>query len=156
MKKILAYTVLFAASAGLVTGCSTNTQSQNTGVGAVGGAVVGGVAAGVLGGNPVAVGVSAIAGALIGGYIGHSMDHSDVSNMNNAMNNNATNMPSTWTNPKTGVTYHLTPTSDMMTYKGNNSCRKYVATATMQGEKHKTKHGIACRQSDGSWMMMKR
>lgn len=156
MKKILACMVLVTASAGLVTSCSTNTQAQNTGVGAVSGAVVGGVASGVLGGNPVAIGVSAIAGALIGGYIGHSMDHSDTTAMNNTMTNNATNMPSTWTNPKTGTVYRITPTSDLMTYNGNSACRKYVASGTTSKGKKHTTHGIACRQADGSWIMMKK
>lgn len=153
MKKLLACLVVCSASAGLVTGCSTNTQSQNTGMGAVGGAVVGGVASGLLHGNPVAIGVSAIAGALIGGYIGHSMDSADRANASTAMAN-ATNMPSHWTNPKTGITYHITPTSGLMTVNGNKYCRTYVATAVVKGKKH-VNHGTACQQSNGSWMMMK-
>lgn len=155
MKKLLSCVAVFTASAGLITGCSTNTQGQNTGIGAVSGAVVGGVASGLLGGNAVAIGLSAIGGALIGGYIGHSVDHSDATNINNTLSTNATNMPSHWTNPKTGVVYRITPTSDVMTYKGNSYCRNYTATAVSHSKKH-TNYGTACRQADGSWVLMKR
>lgn len=42
MNKLLINAAVLTASISLITGCSTNTQSQNTGIGAVGGAVVGG------------------------------------------------------------------------------------------------------------------
>lgn len=154
MKKIMTGIVVAALSTSLITGCSSNTQAENTGIGAVSGAAVGGVASGLLGGNPVAIGVSAVAGALIGGYIGHSMDSTDKSSMNTAMTGNATNMPSTWTNPKTGIVYNITPTSDMMTVNGNPNCRTYKASAIVKGKKHYSR-GTACRQSDGSWVMTK-
>lgn len=155
MKKILACMVIVTASASLMTGCSsTNTQSQNTALGAAGGAVVGGVASGVLGGNPVAIGVSAIAGALVGGYIGHNMDSSDSTSFSNTLLSNKKNMPTHWTNPKTGVVYDVTPTSDRMTINGNPNCRNYKATATIHGKKH-TRYGTACLQSDGTWVKVK-
>ena len=138
-------------SIGLVA-CSTNTQKENTGIGAVTGAVVGGLAGSAFGGGTgkvVAVGVGAVAGALIGGYIGHSMDSTDSVKMNSAMNN-PTNQTTHWKNKKTGARYSMTPTSNRMTVNGNPNCRKYHSTAVINGEKHRV-YGVACLQSDGTW-----
>jgi surface antigen len=154
MKKVLTYfTVLFSASLVMLTGCSSNTQNQNTTLGAVTGAVVGGVAGSAFGGGTgraVAVGVGAVAGALLGGYVGHSMDSSDNSNMCNTMSNNPTNHSSSWKNKKSGARYTMKPTSNVFTYNGNSTCRKYQATAVVNGEKQTT-DGVACKQSNGSW-----
>lgn len=158
MKAILAKGIILLASVfsvGLV-GCSSNTQSENTGIGAVTGAVAGGLAGSLIGGGAgkvVAVGVGAVAGALLGGYIGHNMDSSDHGRMNNAMNNNPTNKSTTWTNSQTGTRYTVAPTSSMMTVNGNPNCRRYYTTAIIGGKKQKIS-GIACRQSDGSWRAM--
>lgn len=158
MKALFAKGIIFMFSAfcvGLV-GCSTNTQSQNTGIGAVTGAVAGGLAGSLVGGGAgkvVAVGVGAVAGALLGGYIGHSMDSSDNNHLNNAMNNNPTNKSTTWTNKQTGARYTIAPTSNMMTVNGNPNCRRYYSTAIINGKKQKLS-GVACRQADGSWHAM--
>lgn len=153
MKTMLAKAMIMLASAlsvGLV-GCSTNTQSENTGIGAVTGAVAGGLAGSLIGGGTgkvVAVAAGAVAGALLGGYIGHSMDSSDTSRMNSAMNNNPTNKATTWTNGN--AKYTVAPTSNTMTVNGNPNCRRYYTTAIIDGKKQKMS-GIACRQSDGNW-----
>jgi surface antigen len=136
-----------------ITGCSTNTQGQNTAVGAVGGAVVGGLAGSAVGGG-AAVAVGAVAGALLGGFIGHSMDSTDKPHMYSAMDN-PTNTPTTWKNQKSGAVYTVTPTSGMMAVDGNKNCRKYVTTVTKASGKTKRTHGIACKQADGSWMALR-
>lgn len=139
-------------SVGLV-GCSTNTQSENTGIGAVSGAVLGGLAGSLIGGGTgkvLAVGVGAIAGGVLGGYIGHSMESSDTQRVNDAMENNPTNQATTWTNQKTGTRYTVAPTSNKMTINGNPNCRRYYTTAVIDGRKQKVS-GIACQQDDGSW-----
>lgn len=144
--------LLSMVSVGLV-GCSTNTQSENTGIGAVTGAVAGGLAGSLIGGGTgqvVAIGVGAVAGALLGGYIGHSMDSSDKEKMNTAMTNNPTNKATTWKNSKTGTKYTVAPTSSKMTVNGNANCRRYYTTAMINGEKKKVS-GIACQQADGTW-----
>ncbi len=136
----------------LIASCSTNTQKENTGVGAVTGAVIGGLAGSAIGqgtGQVVAIGVGAVAGALLGGYIGKSMDSSDKANSYQAMNN-PTNHPGYWKNTKTGAVYKVTPISGMMTINGNPNCRKYIAKSTMHGKKQTTRN-IACRQADGTW-----
>lgn len=155
MKTMLAKGLIIsvtALSVGLV-GCSTNTQQENTGIGAVTGAVAGGVAGGLLGGGTGGVVAGAVVGGLLGGLIGHSVDSSDNNKLNSAMNNNPTNKSTTWTNSKTGARYTIAPTSNMMTVNGNPNCRRYYSTAVMNGKKQKVS-GIACRQSDGNWQVV--
>ena len=79
MKRIFTQLLIFVLGFSLVA-CSSNTQNENTGIGAVTGAVLGGLAGSAIGqgtGKVVAVGAGIVAGALLGGYIGHSMDSSD-------------------------------------------------------------------------------
>ncbi len=153
MRKLLIKFVLLLTSVSLVVACSSNTQRENTGVGAVTGAVVGGLAGSAIGagtGQAVAIGAGIVAGALIGGYVGHSMDSVDTARVNSAMDN-PTNKTSTWKNHKTGATYSVEPTSKRMTVNGNPNCRKFHTMATMNGKRTQQVHGVACLQSDGTW-----
>jgi surface antigen len=148
--------LLMSISIFVLTACSTNTQKENTTIGAVSGAVVGGLAASAIGGGAgkvVAIGVGAIAGALLGGYIGHSMDSSDTSHMTTAMDN-PTNQATTWRNKKTGSEYTVRPTSDVMSYKGNNYCRRFYTSAIIEGKTQRV-HGVACKQANGTWTTVK-
>lgn len=155
MNKLSATTLALALTCVGIAGCSTNTQGQNTGLGAVTGGVVGGVAGAALGGGAVGVAAGAIAGAVIGGFIGHNMDYTDQSRMNSALNDNRRDQATTWTNSKTGTTYRFVPTSRYMMVNGNPNCRKYYAVAKMSnGHKHKV-YGVACRQADGTWQSVK-
>jgi surface antigen len=153
MKKVLINLAIATTTVSLaLTGCSKNTQNENTATGAVTGGVLGGLAGSLVGGGTgraVAIGVGIVGGALIGGYIGHNMDSTDHANMNKSMDNR-TNEATTWKNEKTGATYTVIPTSKYMTVNGNPNCRKFVTIANING-KDKKVHGIACRQSDGSW-----
>ncbi len=149
MKRTLINLTLLA-TIGLV-GCSTNTRNENTALGAVTGAAVGGVGVGVLGGNPVAIGAGIVGGALIGGFIGHSMDSTDYTTSYSAMQNNASNKTTSWTNSKTGVTYTMTPTSGLYTVNGNPNCRDFHFTATTKNGKMRSHNGTACLMQDGNW-----
>ncbi len=156
--KISIISVLIAISVSMLalTGCSSNTQQENTTVGAVTGAVAGGVAGTFFGagtGRAVAVGIGAVAGALFGGWVGHEMDHSDNSSTFHAMDKNAANHPFTWKNKKTGARYTVKPTSNVMTYNGNDYCRQYETSASMSG-KTQSSSGVACRQANGSWKVV--
>jgi surface antigen len=150
MKKILTGIVILAAATSLMTGCSTNSQKENTAVGAVGGAALGGLGAAAFHGNPVAIGLSAVAGAVIGGAIGNKMDSTDNTAVYHAMNDNNTNARAVWVNPHTGVKYYITPTSDV----DANGCRTYRAKAVIHGKKH-VSYGTMCRQSNGTWVLAK-
>ncbi len=155
MKQLISKVAIVAVIASM-TACSTNTQNENTAVGAGTGAVAGGLlgtlASGAGSGWVIAAG--AVVGALIGGTIGHSMDHTDTDNTNAAMNNNAMNQPSNWSNEKAGTWYKIVPTSKVYTYGGNPNCRNYVAYGKYHGKTTKTK-GIACRMKDGMWQQVK-
>ena len=152
IKKVLLQGSIVLMSISLIS-CSTNTQQENTGVGAVTGGVLGGLAGSLVGGGTgkaVAIGVGIVAGALIGGYVGHNMDSSDHARMNNAMNTNRANTSTTWRNEKTGATYTVTPTSRRMTINGNPNCRKYRSTAIINGQQ-KNVYGTACLDNNGAW-----
>jgi surface antigen len=156
MKQVAMKALVLLTLIGLV-GCSSNTQSTNTGIGAATGAVVGGLAGTLFGqgtGKAVAVGVGAVAGAILGGYIGHGMDNSDKAQCNQTLSTHSANKPARWKNDKTGTSYTMTPTSEMITYKGNPNCRQYTTqSVTSDGAVHNT-NNIACRQSNGAWMNM--
>lgn len=140
---------LVATTVGL-TGCSTNTQGENTAIGAGTGAVAGGIAGAAIssGAGPIAVG--ALVGAVLGGIIGHSMDSTDTTKTYSVIDKNRTNQTTTWKNRKTGVTYTMTPTSGFFTVKGNPNCRKYHFTSNKHGKIH-SHNGIACHRKDGTW-----
>lgn len=132
--------------------CSTNTQNENTGVGAVTGAIAGGLAGSLIGGGTgkvIAIGTGIVAGALIGGSIGRSMEHSDNVRMSHALNN-PTNTSTTWINQKTNTHYTVTPTSGRLNVNGNPNCRQFNTTAVINNKMQQVT-GIACQQSDGSW-----
>lgn len=152
MKKVLlSIAILFMSM--VMVACSSNTQSENTTIGAVAGALVGGGAGAFIGqgtGKVVAVAAGAIAGALIGGAIGHSMDSSDNAQFCNTMNKCPANKARHWRNKKTGNRYTVIPTSSQMAYQGNNNCRTYQSTAYIDGKKEVTQ-GTACRQDNGNW-----
>lgn len=146
--------MLLLVTFGLVTACSSsNTQQQNTGVGAVSGAVVGGLAGSLVGGGAgrvAAIGAGAIIGALIGGSIGKSMDSSDTVRTYHAMSYNHPHKATHWRNIKTGARYTVIPTSGMLTINGNPNCRDYKTIANMNGKRQEV-YGTACRQADGTW-----
>lgn len=155
MKMGLGALIAFLLSLNLVA-CSSNTQEQNTVLGAVTGAVVGGGAGAFVGqgvGKAVAVGVGIVGGALVGGYIGNHMDSSDNEKMNSAMNN-PTYKETSWKNEKTGASYSMRPTSNVMAINGNNNCRQYHTTATIKGKTQEI-DGAACQQTDGNWKSIK-
>jgi len=149
MNKLLTKILVLVLSASLIS-CSTNTQKENTGIGVATGAVAGGLLGSLVGGGTgkaVAIGVGIVAGALLGGYIGHSMDSSDQAHLNNAV---TTGKPASWQNSKTNSTYTVVPSKKYVTVNGNPYCRNYTTTAVIDGKTSKV-HGVACRQSDGSW-----
>lgn len=153
MKTHLAKLCIALAAVGLV-GCSSNTQNENTTLGAITGAVVGGLTGSLFGqgtGQVIAIGAGAIAGAFVGGYIGKNMDHRDYQNTCNTLNGNAKDQPTTWKNKRTGIAYSVKPTSNYITYNGNNACRRFQTTTTATDGQSKTVNGVACRQSNGTW-----
>jgi surface antigen len=151
MQKSLTKIAVLCAALSL-TACSTNTQTENTGIGALAGGAIGGVTAGLLGGNAAAVGVSIIGGALIGGIIGHSMDSSDKTMANAAI---TSDKPVRWQNSRTKTTYTIVPSKHYITVNGNPHCRNYTTTAVTIDNKTTITHSTACLRSDGKWEVVK-
>jgi surface antigen len=153
MKQILIKSVILAASACLVVSCSSsNTQGENTTIGAVTGAVVGGVAGGAVGGG-AAVAAGIVGGALIGGVAGHSMEHSDYRQASYALSHTPKHKSHHWKS-KNGTVYTVIPTSKSMKMYGHSHCRSYTMTAHQNGKSEKV-HGVACRKANGSWENIK-
>jgi len=132
--------------------CSTAPSKQDQGV------IIGAIAGGLLGnqvgggsGRVLATIVGSVAGGVIGGSIGSSMDDTDRLKTSAAFENVRTGVPSTWENPDTGYEYVVTPTS---TYEsGTGPCREYTLDATIGGKTEQI-YGTACRQADGSWLVV--
>ena len=128
-------------------GCASNTQGENTGVGAVVGGIGGAV---VSGGKVVGAGIGAVVGALLGGTMGHSMSSADQSRVYHAV---ATGRKTTWVDSKNHTTYTVIPSKNYMTINGNHYCRKFAAISNHNGEVNKM-HGSACLQN-GKWQIVK-
>lgn len=146
-------TILAITSMFVIAACTTNTQKENTAIGAVAGAVLGGAAGSAIGsgtGQLIAMGVGAVAGGLLGGAIGNNMESSDSRKMNNTLDHNDTRKTSKWTNKNSHIQYSMTPMSAHMAYKGYENCRKFYGTITADG-KMQTVNGMACKQDDGTW-----
>lgn len=137
---------------GLLTACS-NINKQD--IGAATGAVIGGVAGSTVGkghGKTAATIAGTVLGGFLGGSIGHSMDEVDQLKMNQALESNRTNQPTSWTNPDNHNNYSVTPTR---TFTGPNGepCRDFTTTAIVGGQKQSI-YGTACRDSAGKWRIV--
>lgn len=122
------------------------------------GAVLGGVAGGVIGSQvgsdenrPVAIVVGTVIGAVIGSKIGAEIDDSDRGCMGHALELAGERKAVTWKNPKTGVSYTLTPTRNFK--EGGLACREFTTVAAKSGLKGKSQpvKGVACRKGNGEW-----
>lgn len=136
----------------LLFACSTAPSKQDQGV------IIGAIAGGLLGnqvgggsGRVLATIAGSVAGAAIGGSIGRSMDETDRLNTAAALENVRTGVPSTWENPDTGYEYVVTPTNTYDSPSG--PCREYVLDAQIGGKTEQI-YGTACRQEDGSWLVV--
>lgn len=151
MKVVLTKLAVICAVVSLA-GCSTNTQNQNTGIGAVTGGAIGGLAGAAVGGG-AAIGVGLVAGALVGGIIGHSMDSTDNVQVYQSVKSGKS---TTWVNTKTGTRYKVTPRGRYMTVNGNHHCREFSTVAYYTNGETQKSYSIACRQMDGSWKTVSR
>ena len=144
--------VISALLALTLAACSTAPSKQDQGM------LIGAIAGGILGhqvgggsGQVLATMVGTVAGAAIGGSIGRTMDDYDRMHTSAALENVRTGVPSAWVNPDTGYEYVVTPTN---TYDaGTGPCREYTLDATIGGKTEQI-YGTACRQADGSWMVV--
>ena len=145
-------TAVIALAGCLLIACTTAPSKQDQGV------IIGAIAGGILGhqvgggsGKVLATIVGTAAGAAIGGSIGRDMDETDRLHTTAALENVRTGVPSSWVNPDTGYEYVVTPTQ---TYESDTGpCREYTLDAKIGGQTEQV-YGTACRQADGSWMIV--
>lgn len=136
-----------------LTGCAgMNKQDQ----GAIAGTAIGGLLGSRFGGGSgqvLATAGGALAGAAIGGAIGRNMDQADKVQVKKTLENTPTGKTHEWKNPDTGHQYKVEP---IKTYHNDSDqpCREYYTEAKIGGET-KQVYGKACRQSDGSWKIIK-
>ncbi|MCX7114725.1 MAG: RT0821/Lpp0805 family surface protein [Gammaproteobacteria bacterium] len=125
------------------------------GVGTVTGGVVGGLIGSQFGGGAGKVAAAAggaLLGAYLGGNIGKSMDKVDQMQMQRALETAPTGRPVAWSNPDNGNHYTVRPTRTY--YEHQHPCREYTTHALIGG-KNQEVYGRACRQSDGSWKIVR-
>ena len=124
------------------------------------GAVVGGVAGGVAGskigkgdGRTAATIGGTIIGVIVGGSIGRSMDRIDQNCVGQILEHAPDRERIVWSDHDTNARYTVEPGR---TYQQNDGryCREYTTTATIGGRAEQI-YGTACRQSDGSWQLVK-
>lgn len=135
----------------VLTACESFSPSRQD-VGMTTGAVVGGVAGPQAGhgiGQTVATVESAALGAFLGNRLGASMDRNDQVKTAQVLDMARNGEVMTWRNRDTRQWYSVRPTR---TYDGpSGPCREFTAIAQLDDGRHRIAHGVACRQSDGTW-----
>lgn len=133
-------------------GCDSSNQTLGTLLGAGGGAGI----AKAAGGGTVAIIAGAVAGAWLGGEIGKSLDRRDRAAMQQTTQNALASSPagttSSWQNPETGHSGTVTP-QQTFTNNDGRECREFQQSVNAGG-KTETGYGTACRQPDGSWVVV--
>jgi surface antigen len=144
-----------AASLAILAAVSACESKQTTGtlVGAVGGGAVGYA----LGGGWLGTAAGALIGGLVGSQVGKHLDREDArraeSTNQQAMERNSTGQSSTWSNPNTGNSGSVTPTSNAYVAQSGETCRDFQQTVSAGGTTDSAR-GRACKQADGSWKVV--
>lgn len=135
-------------------------EGQKEAVGTVAGAGTGALIGSQIGGGRgkiAAVAIGTLAGALLGQQLGKSLDRADKASMEQnaqrTLESYKSYETSEWRNPDTGNYGSITPTRTYTNDQGQ-SCREYTQIINIEGETHEA-HGTACRQSDGTWLIVK-
>jgi surface antigen len=143
------------------------------------GTAVGGIVGGVIGSEiakdspnrGVAIVVGTVIGAVIGHRVGAEIDNGDRGCMGHALELAAEQKPVRWTNPKTGVSFILTPTRNIV--DRSNPCREFTTVAMPAGSSHEGRKGkgkgwgkkkaaggndasfkgVACRGANSEWVI---
>ncbi len=141
----------------VLSACSRTTGEKETAgtlLGAIGGAVLGSTV-GSGSGQIIATAVGGIIGMYLGNEIGASLDRADQAyalQAQQAAHEQPVGSTVTWNNPESGNHGSFTPFRDGQDQYGNY-CREYQTTVTIGGEVQSA-YGTACRQPDGSWIIV--
>ena len=143
-----------------LTGCASQSYRGER---EVSGGLVGAALGGLLGaqfgsGSGTAAGAAAgvLIGALLGSEVGHSMDELDRMRADEAVNqahDAELGEKISWNNPESGHNGTVTPTRDGTSDTGSY-CREFYETVAIAG-KTEDAYGVACRQPDGTWRIVK-
>jgi surface antigen len=97
-------------------------------------------------------GYSPAYGQVYGEQLGEPEQRAMMETFQYALEYNKTNEASAWVNPDTGRSGTLVP---VRTYQNESGqyCREYVTTITIGGEEVQG-YGTACRQPDGTWLIV--
>lgn len=130
-----------------------NTGFNNQTIGGVIGGLLGGLAGNQFGkgnGRIAATIGGTILGAVLGSQVAKSMEERDHQATNNVLEHARTGETNTWTNPRTGTQFSMTPER---TFKStdNRDCRDYSMWVFIDGYEEQVK-GTACRTSTGKWI----
>lgn len=150
---------LSLASIVLLGACENMDERPGETIGTIVGAGVGAVLGSKVGdgrGQAVATAVGALAGAWIGNQLGKSLDERDKqmaeATSQDSLENNPSGTTSTWNNPDSGNSGSITPHNTYKTAAGDD-CREFESTVQVDGKTEVTQ-GRACRQADGSWLIV--
>ena len=150
MKKFIIFSL-----ASLMILSSTGCASKEEG-GALSGAAIGAAVGSTIGrghGRMLAIMLGTAIGIQVGRTVGKYMDEQDRIRTSMAMENNRTNVSSSWRNPDTNYEYTVTPTRTFESTQGG-PCREFTVNAAIGGKTEQV-YGTACRQADGSWKIIK-
>jgi len=152
MKKFFGTLIVFTLIISFSTGCTTTREQAGALTGAAIGAAVGSTMGRGHSNRAFAVWLGAGVGANIGSTIGKYMDEQDRLRTADILETQQTNTPTTWINPDTQNSYTVTPTKTYTIAEG--PCREFTLDAQIGGKTEQI-YGTACRQSDGSWKVIK-
>ena len=151
------FSVLSVSGLLFLSGCS-NQMGPREGAGTLLGAIGGGLLGSQIGEGDTrlfAVGAGTLLGAMIGGEIGRSLDATDRLLMEQtagrAFEYSPSNTTVGWRNPDTGHSGTYTPQNVIQ--QPNSVCREFQQTVTIGGRTEEA-YGTACRQADGTWMIV--
>ena len=137
-----------------LTGCYSQNHRPNkpvnTAIGATAGGLTGvGIAQGA--GTTVLVSTTTILGGLIGYSLGTPMEKGDKEKAYAAL---ASGTPTSWQNNKANATYTITPARNTVTLNGNDHCRAFIATQTLDSNTLKIQR-TACQEANGAWELVR-
>lgn len=143
----------------LIIGACTSGQGQKQTGGTLIGGGLGALAGSQIGsgkGQLVAVAIGALAGAFVGSEVGKSLDRADKLAMRDTTQRALETAPSgqavAWRNPDSGNSGTIVPRPAVQTDSGQY-CREYQQSINVGGKTEQA-YGKACRQPDGSWMIV--
>ena len=152
MKKSFHILIIFTLITSFSFGSTATREQSGVLTGAAIGAAVGSTMGRGHSNRAFAIWLGAVVGADIGSTIGKYMDEQDRLRTANVLETQRTHIPTTWVNPDTRNTYTVTPTRTYIVAEG--PCREFTLDAKIGGKTEQI-YGTTCRQSDGSWKVIK-